>query len=65
MTNSTPWQVTINANNAGKAALMENNLGTVKKAAVPVKKTVNNAAKIVIMPKRYSFDDNGGSYRGL
>ena len=65
MANITPWQVTISANNASKAVLTENNLGNVNTTTVSTKKALNGTAKVVVMPKRYSFDDNGGGYRGL
>lgn len=64
MTNNTPWQVTLNANNPGHVILSGNNLTVVKKGT-GLKKTSVATAKTVVMPKRYSFDDNGGGYRGL
>ena len=65
MTNSTPWQTMINSNNTSKAVLTENNLIAVRKTAVSSKSSLTIAAKNVVMPKRYSFDDNGGGYLGL
>lgn len=64
MTNTTLWQATLNASNPSKAVLIENNLDTVKKGTASATKSIGTT-KVVVMPKRYSFDDNGGGYRGL
>jgi hypothetical protein len=66
MTNTTPWQVMRNANNPTTAVLTDSQLTTKKQASVTsAKKKAGTVIKMMTMPRRYSFDDNGGGYRGL
>lgn len=66
MTNNNPWQTVLNAKNANQVILSENNLAAVKKSTIMVKNSPNLTADAEVrMPRRYSFDDNGGGYLGL
>ena len=64
MTNNTNWQVMNNANSANKLTLTEKNVAAIKQADSVKKSSVSTTKKVVVL-KRYSFDDNGGGYRGL
>lgn len=65
MTNSKLWQTASNTNNANNVILLENNLTAAKKSDASSKNSLRLTAKDTQMPKRYSFDDNGGGYLGL
>lgn len=62
ITNRKAWQTIVNPNNLTKVVPMGNNLAVVKNHVT----SPESVAKIkVVVPKRYSFDDNGGGYEGL
>lgn len=63
MTNSKPWQPVVNPGNLAPMNSMENNLAAVKKHTTTSKQVFVKMK--VVNPKRFSFDDNGGSYEGL
>lgn len=65
MTNSTSWQTVVNIGNTGKAMLAESTSTVVRKSTLSSKTSLSAAAKNIIVPRRYSFDDNGGGYLGL
>lgn len=65
MTNSTSWSTVVNTANTGKTMLAERNSTAVKKSAGSSKTALNVTAKSVVVPRRHSFDDNGGGYLGL
>ena len=64
MTKSTSWQATLNASNQTQSGPVENNLDSVK-VNRSLATNATGTTKVFVVPKRYSFDDNGGSYRGL
>jgi hypothetical protein len=64
MTNNKPWQTIVNADNFGTAAQNINNLSVAKNDGETEDASNSYKAKTVL-PKRYSFDDNGGGYQGL
>jgi len=61
--NNTPWQAVVNPNNLAAMTSMENKMAAVKKNTVDTK--LVSVKMKVVNPKRYSFDDNGGGYKGL
>ena len=63
--NTTPWQAIVNANVVKTLPVTENNVNTVKKAEGRVQKSYATVKNLNVVPKRYSFDDNGGGYQGL
>lgn len=61
--NKQPWQATVNTASLSKTVEKENSLTVVKKASFEAKNPLRSYTKVI--STRYSFDDNGGSYRGL
>ena len=64
MTSSKPWQAIVNADNLPKVIATENTLSAVKGNDASQNYSNVYSTK-VINAKRYSFDDNGGGYKGL
>ena len=64
MTNTSSWKAPVAANNVVKMPLTENHIAGTKKTDNQEKKMYSSPKKVVLS-KRYSFDDNGGGYKGL
>ncbi|HEY0041197.1 MAG TPA: hypothetical protein VGB71_11070 [Flavisolibacter sp.] len=63
-TNNKPWQTIVNADNFATAGQSINNLSVAKNDGETEETSISYKANTVL-PKRYSFDDNGGGYQGL
>ena len=63
MANNNAWQTTANPSNLATVISMENSSAAVKKDTESVK--ASSLKMKIVLPKRYSVDDNGGGYEGL
>ena len=63
MATNKAWQAVVNPNNFASIAQMENSSAPVKKETEGVK--ASSLKMKIVLPKRYSVDDNGGGYEGL
>jgi hypothetical protein len=65
LTNNKPWVTVVNRSSTVKKTPVENTLSVVKKETSTQHDYSSFLNTKVITLKRYSFDDNGGSYQGL
>ena len=65
MTNNKPWQTVMNTADTANSMIANNSFAVSKKPTSAVKASKDLPAVAFVMPKRYSFDTNGGGYRGL
>lgn len=64
MTNKQAWQTMGNATGLGKVPARQSNMSVVK-GFEKEKQGPSIASIKFVAAKRYSFDDNGGGYKGL